>query len=153
MWNEIIYFLLKLRNWSSFDTEALPGYQITCASTVTSSMTELAEAITFDTCWALTTVSTGMVDKSFMMFDFIYINLKKTRGKLGCSKRLERKKVESNVLNRWESFQLWRYIVRMKKNWQSVLTRQLPLSERQYGVSKVYSNIWHHWGIAHKVEV
>ena len=50
-----------------------------------------------------------------MMFDFIYINLKKTRGKLGCSKQLERKKVESNVLNRWESFQLWRYIVRMKK--------------------------------------
>ena len=43
-------------------------------------MTELAEAITFDTCWTLTTVSTGIADNSCMMLDFIYNSYRKREG-------------------------------------------------------------------------
>lgn len=70
-------------------------------------MTELAEAITFDTCWTLTTVSTGIVDNSCMMSDLIYINWRKARDKLRCLfKAAEKKKktmvklsIDANPLN------------------------------------------------------
>ena len=57
-----------------FNNKVVTVYNITCASAVTSSITELAKAITFDSCWTLTTVSTGTADNSCMMFDLIYVN-------------------------------------------------------------------------------
>lgn len=53
------------------NTEISVGRQ-TCASTVTSLITEIASAITFDVCCILSTVSTRMADNCFTILDFIY---------------------------------------------------------------------------------